>query len=170
MRIFLAYSSADLRIASPLSSALRTLGYEVVRPETFLEPGDDIERRVKEELLKSDALVLLWSSHSGRSGNMLMELGFFLGSSSGKPVIPVVLDGAPLPLDLSSRVYISARDEDPDGIALKLASALSRAEGEIKKDRQVAAERKQFLERTADSYIAQSLQALSRREVRYQRV
>lgn len=169
MRIFLTYSSADLHIASPLSSALRTLGYEVIRPETFLEPGDDIERRIKEELLKSDALVLLWSAQSGRSGNMLMEVGFFVGASDGKPIIPVVLDGAPLPLDLASRVYISARDEGVEDIALKLASALSRMEGEIKKDRQVAAERKHVLERTTDSYIAKSLQALSARELRYQR-
>jgi hypothetical protein len=134
-----------------------------------LEPGDDIERRIKEELLRSDALVLLWSSQSGRSGNMLMELGFFVGSSAGKPVIPVVLDGSSLPLDLANRVYISAQDESPEDIALRLASALSRVEGEIKKDRQVAAERKQVLERTADGYIAQSLQALGAREAKYQR-
>jgi hypothetical protein len=58
MRVFIAYASPDLEVASQISRGLRDLGFEVVRAETFLEPGDDIESRIKEELTRSDALVI----------------------------------------------------------------------------------------------------------------
>jgi len=169
MRIFLAYAVQDLQIASTVSSALRELGYEVVRAETFLEPGDDIEARIKAELERSDALLILWSRHGAKSGNLIMELGFFLGVSGSKPLLPVILDDSEPPPSLASRSYFRVQGKDPEDIALRIAEALSKLEGAAKQAKRNAEARKQEVERSAGAYIEQSLAALTVRERRYQR-
>ena len=84
-------------------------------------------------------------------------------------MLPVILDDSTPPASLADRIYYEASGLDPDDIALHVASALSRIEGQQKQAKRSAAERKEEVERSAEKYIAESLRALSERERRYQR-
>ena len=168
MRVFIAYSSSDLELVSKVSSALRQFGHEVVRDETFLEPGDNIANRIREELLKSDALVVMWSKSARTSSNLLMELSFFIGAAGSRPVFPVLLDDSDIPVDIAGTRYYRAEGNDPSAIARIVASGLSKIEGEQQQSKIVAEQRKQEVEKSSEKYIADSLDSLVKREKKYQ--
>lgn len=167
MRIFISHSHHDLETASRLSSKLRELDFEVIRADTFLEPGDDIAKRIREELLNSDSLIILWSQGSKESHSVMVELGYFIGLASDRQIIPIILDDSPIPPDLADYLCIRAVNKPIEDVALSVATSLSKIEGRRQKKTIEAKERKEEVEQSAATYIAESIQSLEIRESRY---
>ncbi|MCD0460074.1 toll/interleukin-1 receptor domain-containing protein [Roseiconus lacunae] len=167
MKVFLAYSPAHAdELASQIADAIGGLGFHVAEASKILSPGDDIWQRIRDELVTSDAMVVLWSGEN--TTNLMHEFGFFLGSNPKKPVILVRLNNSPLPFDLRHRQFLDGQDVPPEQIAAQVAASLSKLEGARRATEEKAEARQATVEKTSEAYIDESLQSLSERERRYQ--
>ena len=167
MKVFLAYSAAHAdELAIHIADAIEGLGFHVSEAGKILSPGDDIWQRIREELVSSDAMVVLWSGEN--LTNLMHEFGFFLGSNPKKPVILVRLNNSPLPFDLRHLQFLNGQDVPPEQIAMQVAASLSKLEGARQASEEKAEARQATVERTSEEYIGDSLRSLSKREWRYQ--
>ncbi|HKU13579.1 MAG TPA: toll/interleukin-1 receptor domain-containing protein [Steroidobacteraceae bacterium] len=77
MRLYIAYSSQDTKVAERVQLALLADNHEVFRDRTELLPGDHYDGRFREALSRADMLIFLISPASVRQGcYALTELGY----------------------------------------------------------------------------------------------
>ena len=98
---FISHASQDRRAAERIESAIG-------RPRVWFDRSDIrlgtlLGRELLANLRKSRLLVLVWSEHARKSPWVQTE--WLAAVNLGKPVIPVVLDPAPLPQALSNTLW-----------------------------------------------------------------
>ena len=169
-RVFISFAGSDVSYARDLAKALRELDFDARLIVEIVPSGTPLQTQIKQELLLADALIVLWSERSSSRDYLLTEAAFFRGAASDKPLIPIILDDAQLPTILDSRVYTRAKGISPEVVALDVAQELRQFEGNRTKQKQIAAVRKEEVERKADKYIKLAIDALTKREERYQRL
>lgn len=77
MRLYIAYSSQDTKIAEQVQLALLADNHNVFRDHTSLRPGDDFDSRFREAIRAADVVIFLISPSSVRQGcYALTELGY----------------------------------------------------------------------------------------------
>lgn len=64
MRVFLSYASKDNAIAGRINTLLARNNHEVFFDKKSLHPGEDFNKRIQEEVDKSDLFIFLFSYHS----------------------------------------------------------------------------------------------------------
>jgi hypothetical protein len=113
--VFLSYSRSDTERVKSLRDELRRLGYRVFFDVQSIDPGEQWKRRLERSVRASRTLVLCWSEHGRGSDYITFE--YSRAEAMGKPILPWLLDKAPLPAMLEVQGITS-----PD--AVKVAEAL----------------------------------------------
>lgn len=105
-RVFISHSAQDQGLVISLSNLLSKFGVEVFVAEWYLTPGERLDKKVLEQIKKSDCIVALLTRNGMRSSWVQQEIGYSL--QRDKPVIPMVEKGIE-PKDLAAlqgREYI----------------------------------------------------------------
>lgn len=90
MEIFISYAKEDETLLEELVNRLKQSGVRVQRDNSVLRLGDDWREAIFSAIKRSDAFVLLWSSHSAKSRHVMEEIMEALKHS--KQIMPCLLD------------------------------------------------------------------------------
>lgn len=101
-RAFLSYASPDRVAVLGYAEALSMVGIKVFQDVLSLDPGDRWEKRLYEEIERSDLFVLFWSTAASQSKWVIAEAGYALRSANESPtqdptIRPFPLEGPPIP-------------------------------------------------------------------------
>jgi hypothetical protein len=105
-RIFISFSAQDRDLAADLEARLRHVAPATILVTAETEPGQDWSARLRSQLEKSDQILVLLTSNSLHSSNVLLVVG--AGASLQKKIVPVVvgLDEAQLPGWVKERQFV----------------------------------------------------------------
>jgi TIR domain len=121
MKVFISHSQRDSGVALELADRLASTGHEVWRDHPAAL-GESVSGAIATAIECADAFIILVSPHLLDSEFSLLEIGGALAESesSGKPVIPVLLDrNVELPALLRDRVYVDLSDRQQRQEGLK---------------------------------------------------
>lgn len=110
---FISHSSRDRRTAARVEATLGARRAWLDRSDIRL--GSLLGRELLAHIRKSRTLVLVWSKHAAASPWVQSE--WISAVNLGKPVIPLVLDGTPLPQCLANTLWQPVRGSRPAAIA-----------------------------------------------------
>lgn len=92
MKVFLSYSESDKAAADVLDLGLKEAGLEVWDFRNDLAPGVNLHLEIGKALERSDAMIVLLSPDSVKSGSVLAEIEYALSSSQFRGrLIPVLI-------------------------------------------------------------------------------
>ncbi len=169
--VFLSFSNQDRAFAQPLRHALSTLGHKVWSFDEQITPGARWQDAIFDRLKEVDAVAVIVSEASARSGWIHHELGAAVAYARerGRPIIiPIVLGDVQLPANLAQFQGIFVGGEEPEDVARKLAEGLERISGiELAKEER-RKEVSKHVESSAADFIQKSLEELRNREQTYQ--
>jgi hypothetical protein len=119
-RVFVSYQMEDVRFALQINNALHKadLPLAVWIDYRLDEGGTHIEEATQEGITASDYYVLLLSKSSTEPEWVKREVSFSLELSERKQLtlIPVLLNGAQVPVEFEGLLYIDARQSFDDGL------------------------------------------------------
>ncbi len=98
-RVFISHSTQDQGLVISLANLLSKFEVEPFVAEWYLTPGERLDKKVFEQIKKSDCIVALLTRNGIRSNWVQQEIGYSL--QQGKPVIPMVEKGIE-PKDLAA--------------------------------------------------------------------
>jgi hypothetical protein len=118
-KVFVSYSSKDIKWASLLKQLLADVHASVYVAEFDLEARDVISDEVSKNIKNCDLFILLWSGKSRKSSYVEKEI--FLAKSEHKKILPIVLqNNLPLPTILGDLKPLDVnKDADVDLVGLK---------------------------------------------------
>jgi len=90
-RVFISHSAQDQGLVISLANLLSKFGVEAFVAEWYLTPGERLDKKVFEQIKKSDCIVALLTRNGMRSSWVQQEIGYSL--QRDKPVIPMVEKG-----------------------------------------------------------------------------
>jgi TIR domain len=106
--IFVSYSRQDAGLVKPVVGLLRATKDLVFQDVDSVMPGMRWRPQVDEALRVAHLIVLFWCYHSSRSAEVRKE--YELALSTGKDVLPVLLDATPLPRELNEYQWVDFRE------------------------------------------------------------
>jgi hypothetical protein len=108
-RVFISYARPDSPQAGQIATALTERGVDVWM-DSQIRPGEDWVEAIEQAIASQDAVVILISANYLRSKWNSYELAssVFANRAGHVRILPVRLDSAPMPILLSSIVYIDA--------------------------------------------------------------
>jgi hypothetical protein len=131
MRLYIAYSSRDTKVAEQVELALLADNHKVFRDHTSLKAGDNYDGRFREALSDADMMIFLISPSSVRQGcYALTELGYARERwpHPKERVLPVMISPVPtaeLPAYLQAVTIL-----EPEGnVAAEVAQAVRARRG-----------------------------------------
>jgi hypothetical protein len=89
-KVFISHSTRDQGLVIALTNLLSKFEIEVSVAEWYLEPGERLDKKVFEQIDKSDCVVALLTRNGIRSNWVQQEIGYSLDK---KLVIPIVEKG-----------------------------------------------------------------------------
>jgi hypothetical protein len=105
-KIFVSYSTHDLRNVTELQQSLVGTGVEVFVAEHSVTPSEPLSEKISSAIATCDLFVLLWSANAKASDWVPQEIG--KAHSLQKTILPLVLDeGLVLPGFINGLKYIS---------------------------------------------------------------
>jgi hypothetical protein len=105
--IFVSYSHQDAGLVKPVVGLLRATKDLVFQDVDGIKPGMRWRPQIEEALGVAHLIVLFWCYHSSRSAEVRKEYESAL--STGKDVLPVLLDATPLPKELNEFQWVDFR-------------------------------------------------------------
>jgi TIR domain len=105
--IFVSYSHQDSALVEPVVSMLRGFVGLVFHDVVGIRPGTRWREEIDRALLTCDLLVLFWCIHSAASKEVEREYQRALAAA--KNVLPLLLDGTPLPEKLMEFQWVDLR-------------------------------------------------------------
>lgn len=111
--VFLSHSSADGQLARWIADHSGAVGIEVYLFEGDVQPGTNISEKLKREIQRADAVVVLLTQHSQASAYVQQEIGF--AEAHGKLIVPILCaeyQTSQLAM-LQGREYVSFDYRDP---------------------------------------------------------
>jgi len=111
--VFISYSQKDKEKVSLFASLLANNNYDVWMDVKSISLGESIISAVAKGLDNADIYMLFISSHSNNSPWVSEELNIALTKSVEKQkpkIIPILLDDCIIPLTLTGRLYLDARN------------------------------------------------------------
>jgi hypothetical protein len=128
MKIFLSYASEDRVVAGQVNGALTSEGHQVFFSDDDIHPTEAYDKKIREDIEKSDLFIFLISPDSVRKGKYtLTELNFAEGNreSLAGYVMPVMVRETPLkavPPSLTRLNILKARGD----LVAEVAGAVAR--------------------------------------------
>ncbi len=86
-RVFISYSTKDLEIVNKIKEQLKREEVEVFIAEYSIEPGEELNKRIVEEIKNCDLFILIWSKNSRNSEYVNQEIG--MAKCANKTIIPI---------------------------------------------------------------------------------
>jgi len=126
MRLYIAYSSQDTKIAEQVQLALLADNHTVFRDHTSLKPGDNFDSRFREAIHATDMMIFLISPSSVRHGcYALTELGYARERwpHPKDHLLPVMIAPVP-PADLPAYLQAVTILEPQGNVAAEVAQAI----------------------------------------------
>lgn len=104
-KVFVSYSTHDLKNVTELQQYLVGTGIEVFVAEHSVVPSEQLSERISAAIAACDLFVLLWSAKAKASDWVPQEIG--KAHSLRKTILPLVLDeGLDLPGFISGLKYV----------------------------------------------------------------
>jgi hypothetical protein len=131
--VFISYSHADKELARVLASALRERDLHVWIDEGELKVGDSIIERIATAIAEIDFFLALVSEASRGSNWCRKELALAVTGELGREgvrVLPVRVDGAPMPESLLDVYYLELNAENVEEVADKIVVAIPKHQQE----------------------------------------
>lgn len=113
---FVSYSRADEAFALKLAEQLLAEGVSLWIDQINILPGNRWDRAIEEALESSQGLLVLLSSTSVESDNVMDEVSYAL--EQGKQVIPVLFETCEIPFRLRRLQYIDLTTDFEKGLAV----------------------------------------------------
>jgi hypothetical protein len=108
MNIFVSYSPADNELVSAIVSLLCASNSALVYCDAdSIRASDRWREELGSAISEANLVLVFWCHHSHTSYEVRKE--FALALEQGKDVLPLLLDGTPLPSKLADRRYIDFR-------------------------------------------------------------
>ncbi|MDP2168473.1 MAG: toll/interleukin-1 receptor domain-containing protein [Thermodesulfovibrionales bacterium] len=89
--VFISHSTKDRGLVIALAHLLEKFGARVFVAEWYLSPGTPLDKKISEQINKSDCMVVLLTRSGIRSNWVQQEVGYAVGA--GKTIIPLVEKG-----------------------------------------------------------------------------
>jgi hypothetical protein len=126
--VFLSYSRANLDQARQIEERLTALGITVWCDQEKLQVGNRWPKALGEAIAASKVVLLLWSRSAAESE--FVELEWCTALALKKPVLPCLLDDAPLPTSLAAveAVQLKGRQEAVEKIVAAVTNEPSHAD------------------------------------------
>jgi hypothetical protein len=105
--VFVSYSHLDAHLVEPVVQMLRGAVDMVFHDATSIVAGHKWKDDITKALAESDLVALFWCVHSAGSDEIRFE--YETAISSGKDVMPLRLDGTPLPESLTAFQWVDFR-------------------------------------------------------------
>jgi len=124
-RVFISHSTRDQGLVIALANLLSKYGATVFVAEWYLSPGEQLAKKVFEQIRSSDCVAVLLTRNGMRSNWVQQEIGFAI--SSRKPLIPLVERGVERK-DLGAlqrREFIQYDPDHPQEALLRTATYVS---------------------------------------------
>jgi TIR domain/Carboxypeptidase regulatory-like domain len=93
--VFISYSRQDSEAVEPLVAALRGRGYRVFFDKASIQVGEQWKARLGKAVQGARVCILCWSEHA--RGSEFVSFEYARAEGLGRPVLPWLLDGTPLP-------------------------------------------------------------------------
>lgn len=104
-KVFISYSTHDLKNVTELMQSLVGTGVEVFVAEHSVSPSEQLSDKISSAIAGCDLFILLWSSNAKASDWVPQEIG--KAHSLQKTILPLVLDeGLALPGFISDLKYL----------------------------------------------------------------
>lgn len=117
-KVFVSYSTQDLKNVAELQQSLVGTGVEVFVAEHSVHPSQQLSETISSAISACDLFILLWSKHAKTSEWVSQEIG--KAHSLNKQILPLVLtEGLILPGFISGLKYLP--------VYINSASALEQA-------------------------------------------
>ena len=108
MNIFVSYSPADNDLVSAIVSVLSASNSSLVYCDAdAIRTSGRWREELGTTLSEANVVLVFWCHHSNTSYEVRKELTLAL--EQGKDIVPLLLDGTPLPTKLANRRYIDFR-------------------------------------------------------------
>jgi len=105
--VFVSYSHADASLVAPVVRLLRVNKSLVFQDADGINPGARWRDAIAKALSESNLVVVFWCDHALRSNEVSSE--WRAAIEQGKDLLPLLLDGTPLPSELSAFQWIDFR-------------------------------------------------------------
>src|SRR5262249_22434979 len=105
--IFVSYSHLDVSLVLPVVRLLRGTKDLVFQDLNNIRPGTKWRQEIEEALYSAQLVILFWCYHSSRSTEVRTE--YELALTTGKELLPVLLDTTPLPEKLKEFQWVDFR-------------------------------------------------------------
>ena len=105
--VFVSYSHSDSRLVVPVVALLRASRVLVFRDADGLLPGKRWREEIESAILNAQIVVVFWCHHAKRSKEVSREVR--LAIANGRDVLPLLIDGTPLPRTLAQYQHIDFR-------------------------------------------------------------
>lgn len=132
--VFISHSARDQGLVMSLANLLSKFGVEVSVAEWYLTPGEQLDKKVFDQIEKADCVVALLTRNGIRSNWVQQEIGYALKTK--RIVFPLVEKGMD-PGDLAAlqgREYIEYDPLQPQEALIKLSTYVRSLK--LKKDEQ----------------------------------
>ena len=103
-QLFFSYSRVNSDFVLKLATDLRKAGLNLWLDQLDIEPGDHWDESINEALNNCDTLLVILSSASVSSENVMDEVAFAL--EKGKQVVPILLEDCSVPFRLRRLQYV----------------------------------------------------------------
>ena len=124
MKVFISHNKADKMSSRHLAVALAEQGIGVWFDEWEIRPGDSIIGGLEEGISSSNVFVLVWSARASASQWVGTEVRSYLRrrvDDESLRIIPVMLDGTPLPALVAEYRGFDFAETTPEAIATEIA-------------------------------------------------
>jgi hypothetical protein len=117
-KIFISHSSVDKPFVRRLAARIRKAGYEVWLDEHELLAGDALGEKIAVALKETKVIIVVVSENSVKSKWLKYELNIATERmvKDDRRVIPAVIDDAPLPPEVTGRIYADFRKSFSTGL------------------------------------------------------
>ena len=105
--VFVSYSHVDVSLVSPVVKLLRVNKSLVFQDIDTIEPGKRWQGQIAEALAESQVVVVFWCTHASASNEVSNE--WHAAIEQRKDLLPLLLDGTPLPPQLAEFQWIDFR-------------------------------------------------------------
>lgn len=124
-KVFVSYSTHDLKNVAELQQSLTGTGVEVFVAEHSVLPSEPLTEAISSAIAACDLFVLLWSVNAKDSDWVSQEIG--KAHSLNKQILPLVLtEGLTLPGFISGLKYIPVHQDSAAAIQKARAIVLER--------------------------------------------
>jgi hypothetical protein len=134
--IFISYSHADASLVAPIVALLRVSRALVFRDADTIRPGKDWRNEIERAIADANVVIVFWCRHADSSEEVARE--FRAAIAYGKDVLPLVLDGTPLPRELAPYQHIDFRHAFSNGHGFEPPRAAPAATLRAPKRQQIA--------------------------------